>query len=184
MKINTNPNQKQIFIAVILLVLAALLMVIVLEKTRTTDFIKDPTYHEILQGPTQEQIKQQEQEQADQKSEFLDKNSQEGTTQPAEVPTDSETIHLTLTQEGESVTVRNELHGQGYSSGTCKLTVTNGSKTTVQEAQIIYQPEYSMCAGFSVPVSPSGTGNWSISLEVTPLNGQALTKTATIEVRS
>lgn len=50
--------------------------------------------------------------------------------------------------------------------GTCTLTVKNGEKQDVQTADVIYQPMYSTCAGFSVPVSKLGNGTWDLVLEV------------------
>ena len=54
--------------------------------------------------------------------------------------------------------------------------VTVNGKKYSQEAEIIYQPEYSTCAGFSVPISSVGNGSWDISLSVTPINGKSINK--------
>lgn len=54
----------------------------------------------------------------------------------------------------------------GYGSGTCKLSVSNGTHSITQQADVIYQPEYSSCAGFSVPVDQLGTGTWDITVSI------------------
>jgi cytoskeletal protein RodZ len=178
-----EKKKQNILPYVIGLLLIAGLVILVLEKTRVTDFIKDPTYKESSNGPTVEQQKQAQEEAAKQKEQYLDSVVKEQeTAKPAEVPTDTDTITLTPTVAGNNVVVHNQLKGQGYSSGACHLTITNGSKTYNTDAEIIYQPEYSMCAGFTVPTSELGAGDWSVKLDVTPLNGQTLTKTANVRV--
>ena len=87
-----------------------------------------------------------------------------------------------ILQDGDSVTIIVKLKEQGYSQGKCSLTVAANGKKVAQNADIIYQPEYSTCAGFSVPVSSVGGGQWTISLSVTPLNGKPITKTLTKEI--
>ena len=51
-------------------------------------------------------------------------------------------------------------------TGSCSLTTTNGSKSNAQKADVIYQSEFSSCAGFSVPISGLGAGTWNIQLTV------------------
>ena len=67
------------------------------------------------------------------------------------------------------------------SSGTCSLRIRNGEREQQQTAAIIYQPEFSSCTGFSVPVAPLGQGQWQIELTVTT-DGATLTKTITHKV--
>lgn len=127
-------------------------------------------------GPTPEQIKQQSDTDAAQKKQAVENPP---STQPSPAPTSSN-ISLTAKQESNgSVTVTANL---GHiSNGTCKLDVTNGAKTTSQTADVIYQPEFSSCAGFSVPVSSEGSGMWTIKLTVTS-NGTSASQTITSEV--
>lgn len=61
-----------------------------------------------------------------------------------------------------TVTIFTKLDSE--TSGKCQLTVQNGAKTVTKSADIIYQPEFSTCAGFSLPISGIGYGNWTISL--------------------
>ena len=130
------------------------------------------------------------------KESFLDNNndhnadntkdtSQQRTTQaqPAPVPASAKHIELSAEQSSETVVVTTKLREQGFSSGQCVLTITSSGQRSEQHAAIIYQPEYSTCAGFSVPARSLPKGTWHISLAVTPLGGKALTKTLDTEIR-
>lgn len=89
-------------------------------------------------------------------------------------------VSITATQtDSSTVTVQTKL--VGYSDGSCTLTATNGSKTFNQTAQVIYAPDFSTCAGFSVPVSQLGTGTWNVKLDVTS-RGNTQSKTTNVEV--
>ncbi len=129
-------------------------------------------------GPTAEQKQQDAQVNADAKKQVIDKaaDSNAPSTTP---PTTS--IELTAKQESNNtVTVFTKL--PGYSDGSCQLTTTNGASTNSQTANVIYQPEYSSCAGFSVPISALGKGTWTIKLSVTS-NGTTESKTISFEVK-
>ena len=130
------------------------------------------------------------------KESFLDNNndhnadntkdtSQQRTTQaqPAPVPASAKHIELSAEQSSETVVVTTKLREQGFSYGQCVLTITSSGQRSEQHAAIIYQPEYSTCAGFSVPARSLPKGTWHISLAVTPLGGKALTKTLDKEIR-
>ncbi|MBX4191156.1 hypothetical protein KW794_03645 [Candidatus Saccharibacteria bacterium] len=92
-------------------------------------------------------------------------------------PTNSSKItDLTAKQEDNStVTVFTKLSND--TSGQCLLKVSNGAKSVSKSADIIYQPEFSTCEGFSLPISSLGYGNWTINLSAAGSN-----KTITIEV--
>lgn len=182
MKITKTKKHTWIVIGASSIILLAILL-IGLEALHITHFIK-PDSSPQTTNQTESQKQQEKQAAASQKEQHLD-NATKGQAESQTVapPTDTSTIILTATTSKDTVTVHNELHDQGYSSGSCVLTVTNGNKTTTQKADIMYQPEYSMCAGFSIPISTVGTGNWNINLDVTPYNGQTLHKTITIQVQ-
>lgn len=146
--------------------------------------------------PTPTQKQTQHKTDAATKESFLDNNTDHNTTnakdtsqqrttqaQPAPVPTSAKHIELSAEQSGETVVVTTKLREQGFSSGQCVLTVTSGEQRSEQRSAIIYQPEYSTCAGFSVPVRSLPKGTWHISLAVTPLGGKTLTKTLDKEIR-
>ena len=98
------------------------------------------------------------------------------------MPKSSSSIELSADRNGDSATIIVKLKEQGYSQGKCSLTVAANGKKVTQNADIIYQPEYSTCAGFSIPVSSLGGGQWAISLSITPLNGNPMVKTLTKEI--
>ncbi len=146
--------------------------------------------------PTPTQKQTQHKTDAATKESFLDNNTDHNTTnakdtsqqrttqaQPAPVPASAKHIDLSAEQSGETVVVTTKLREQGFSSGQCVLTVTSGGQRSEQHAAIIYQPEYSTCAGFSLPARSLPKGTWHISLAVTPLGGKALTKTLDKEIR-
>lgn len=83
---------------------------------------------------------------------------------------------LTARQEANgTVTVLTKLTSN--TEGTCVLTIKNGAKTVTKNAAIIFQPEFSTCEGYSIPISQLGSGNWSITLSA----GSSV-KTITLQV--
>ena len=98
---------------------------------------------------------------------------------PAE-PASDPSIELTLTQDSQQVTVSSKLHD--YSDGTCTLKVNQGTNNYSDSAPVIFQSEFSTCAGFSVPISELGKGTWSVSLSVESA-GKTTTKTDKISVK-
>lgn len=79
-------------------------------------------------------------------------------------PTSSSGISLTFETSDNTVIVHTAL--EGYSDGTCTLTITNGQHTYTNTAEVIFAPDYSICAGFTVPTEGLGNGMWQISLDV------------------
>lgn len=135
-------------------------------------------------GLTEQQEKTKVQTSSDQKDQFLDsQKNNDSNSEPADIPSTSDTISLSSTQNNGSVVTIIKLNGQGYSTGVCELTTTANGKTDYQTAEIVYQPEYSSCAGFATPIETLGKGVWQIKLTVTPLNGSPLTKTTSITVK-
>lgn len=95
-------------------------------------------------------------------------------------PDSADSIKISTSQNGGTVTISTQLYG--YSDGTCNLVVTNASKSFSSTANVIYQSQFSTCAGFTIPVSQLGSGNWNIQLSVTS-QGVTNTNKATIEVQ-
>lgn len=172
-------RNKKILLPLVVLVTLALLLVI-LEKTRVTNFIKlNPEPAVTNQGPTPEQKQQAAEADANAKKQLIE-SPDPSTSTPNKNPATENTIDLSTQQEANgTVTVFTKL--SGYTSGTCNLNITNGGKTTTQAAAIYYQPEFSSCAGFSVPISSAGSGTWSLTLTVTS-NGSSTSKTITAKV--
>lgn len=125
-------------------------------------------------GPTREQQEQQQRTDAGTKQDFME------SPDPTVRPTSPSSIELTAQQESnDTVTVLAKLYN--VASGTCRLSITNGSQNFTQNAEVIYQPTFSSCAGFSVPKSELGTGNWQIYLSLDSVNPSE--KEITLEVQ-
>lgn len=141
----------------------------------------NPVSHsdEHAKHTSDKQTEQLSQQQADQKKDYIDKaveaegehqnNSQNTSQQPTQGATPA--ISLSAQQSGESIIIYTQL--DPVPSGTCKLTITNGSKTATRTADIIYQSQQSICAGFSIPKTELGTGTWTVSLAVQSPRGNA-----------
>ena len=170
-----------IILASLLLLVGAL--VIVLEKTKVTNFIKLSNSVTENTGPTKEEAATQKKNEITDKEKFVNTTDQNGQPMSGSNTTPSPTSNLTITatQDASSVTILSKIYN--VSSGTCKLVVNNSEKTTSQSAQVIYQPQFSSCAGFSVPVGSLGSGIWSISVTVAPGSGDPMTQSTSLEVK-
>ncbi|PID99164.1 hypothetical protein CSA80_03555 [Candidatus Saccharibacteria bacterium] len=184
---NVNPLRITLIIAGLVVGLA--LVFVILEKTHVIDLVKDPDNSTNQTGPTKEEREQQTKTDAATKQRYLDDaykpDTQNSNTPPDEPETNNQTaasLDLSASQNGDSVTVLTKI--TGITDGKCTLRITNGSTTPAnKEAAVIYQPEFSSCAGFSVPTSYAGTGTWSITVSVDPLSGSGVTETVTLEVK-
>lgn len=116
-------------------------------------------------------IEEQEKEPSKTDSDSLTSGNQ--TSTPAK-------LELSASNNGGSVTVMSRLSGIG--DGSCNLRATNGNQSYTEEADVIYQPTYSTCAGFSVPVSELGAGNWQITVQATSIDGVKAQATTTLGV--
>lgn len=95
-------------------------------------------------------------------------------------PTTSDGISLAVSQSQQQVIVQTKL--SGYSDGTCSLKVTNGTQSFEETAQIIYQAQFSTCAGFTIPSAKLPPGHWTFYLDVTS-GGTTTSKTTSLEVQ-
>lgn len=131
------------------------------------------------QGPTTEQKQQDAEINADIKKQLIEEAPDNNSGSDNAVT--GKSIELSARQEtNNTVTVFTKL--RGFSDGSCELTIANGTKTNTQSASVIYQPEFSSCAGFSVPIDSLGKGSWIMRLSVTS-GGSTETKTLTFEVK-
>lgn len=161
-------------IAWLVLLLVPALTFAILEKTHVIDVIKTPTSPAL----TPEQEAEQKKTDRAKKEEFI-KETPEAT--PIAPPQDSDAITLTAEQQGSTVSILTKL--RDFSGGLCELSISNAGKTYTATAEVIYQPEFSSCAGFAIPVSKLGAGQWTIVLSATPTGGSKLTKTILTEVK-
>lgn len=120
-------------------------------------------------GPTASQAKEQAAGDARQKQ-----NSIENPRKVASTPPIPDTNNISLsTQKGTPDTITVFTNVGNISDGTCTLVTTNGNKQNTQTAAVIFQSQYSTCAGFTVPITALGAGNWSLKLTVTSNGGTA-----------
>ncbi len=172
-KKKNSSQKKKIFILVAIIIFVAIATLAILEKAHVTDFVKLPA-QQNPQGPTKEQIEEQEKIDEDRKQDFIESPETPST------PTQPGSVELTAKQESDgTVTILTKLHD--VASGTCDLVITNGSKTFTQSAQVIYQPSFSSCAGFSVNKEKLGAGQWSIKVSVSG-NGSQLEQNTSLGV--
>lgn len=115
--------------------------------------------------------------------ESTNKGNDSPTEGTASVPP-NDPANITITTRGESngtLTILIKL--VGYSDGECSLGITNGNNQYNETAAVIFQPEYSTCAGFSVDKAKlGGSGTWKIRLTVTS-KGVQVVKEETVTVQ-
>lgn len=195
MKITTKKHSKKktiIFSAIVILLIMGIGGTLYLLTQNTSTSHHDTTTSSNTDkktkasANTQTDTKEAEHN-ATQKKEYVTEQLEKEKSEPADSSTTaspsqptSDTISLSAERAGDSVTVYTRL--APISSGTCTLTVTNNGKTTSQTAEIIYQSQHSLCAGFSVPVGPLGTGIWNIQLSV-QADSDPAQKSITYEVK-
>lgn len=183
MAMNTKKQTFKKSLIIISTIIALVVALAALELTGVIDLMPNsgPTpAQQAEQRKTEEQIKKDFIESSDPRSEE-DKDDNTPITTP-EVPTSPETVELSADKTSSSeVTVYTKLHG--YSSGTCTLTAKNSDKEFTKTVPVIYQDNYSICAGFTVPVSQLGVGSWDIALSVTPRGGAPIAKNITYELK-
>lgn len=66
---------------------------------------------------------------------------------------------------GNSLIIRTTIN-QIVSSGTCDLTLSNGTKNVTRSSAIAQNPSSSTCQGFDIPVAELDTGTWSINIKI------------------
>lgn len=180
-----TPRKKKLILWIIVVIVSLFGVLIYLEKSRTTDLVKNPFSSPT--GPTKEQKAQEQKVNSDAKGGFLDSQyssnpEQTPTNTPSSTPVQSTSnLELNAHQEGPNVVTTAKI--TGVVGGNCVLTVNNLGRTYSQTAEVIYQPEYSSCAGFGIPVSSVGVGTWSISLQVNGPGGSTVNKQINLEVR-
>ena len=98
------------------------------------------------------------------KEEFLDNES--NPSNPNTTPSfNSDKVALEIAQTTTAVNISTKLTNFS-GAGTCELKLIKSSSSIVESAEIIYQPEYSTCAGFSINKSRLSAGTWTVNLTV------------------
>lgn len=167
----SNLPKKLIVVAVILVVLVSTFLV--LEATGVTHFISS------FNGKASDQIKT-DQTNSDNKQDFIKGQTNNTNTGTTKEPTAADISITTRSETNGSVTVLTQL--QNYSDGICDLTITNNGATYKQTAAVLFQPSYSTCEGFNIPVNTVANGTWQITLDVTS-KGKVNTKTISVEIQ-
>jgi len=168
-------KNRKILIPITILLLVGI--AVALQKFDISNFSFLPFSESSTSSPSAEQKKQEDAANAEIKQELIEKGDdrQESST------TSPQSIELEARQEtNETVTVLTKL--SGFSRGDCVLTVQNGTRTNEQTAKVIYQEEYSSCAGFSVPIDSLGKGQWQIKLIISS-EGATVRENIMFEVR-
>jgi len=68
------------------------------------------------------------------------------------------------------------------STGNCKLTLSNASKTIEKNTPIQASADVSTCQGFDIPLAELSTGNWSVQIQYI-IGNSTSTATSTIEIK-
>jgi cytoskeletal protein RodZ len=165
LKQKNKKTASKNLIFVILGILIVVLLLVFLERSRIRKLFNSSTSSTTTSnGPTPAQKKAEDAVNADNKLKAVDKGATPQTTNPDTTPASSQTITLSAKQEtNNTVTIYTKL--LNISSGTCNLSISNNGASYAKSAAIIYQAEFSSCAGFSVPISGLGAGTWQITLE-------------------
>jgi len=179
--VSRKTSGKKLWLLILATVLLVLLVAAVLEKTGRINLFGSSASDTSAKGPTPEQKAEEDKTNEDAKQEYLDDTYRDKDDTPVATMPEDATVSIATSQEGSSVTVLTKI--QSVAEGTCTLTITNGAKSVTQEAGVIYQPEFSSCAGFGVPVSTLGSGMWNITLTVVPTGGTAISESTTLEVK-
>lgn len=163
MKLNKQPSKKIAIILIISLLVAAGVS----------------TYFIIRQNDdsaiTRENAEKQQKADNEAKKDFIENTNEDGssakdTPAPDPTPSDGEDNPVKLsvrTEPNGTVTALTQLGS--LSGGTCTLQVTNGTNTVSKIAPVIYQEQFSSCAGFSLASADKtslGTGTWQFALSV------------------
>lgn len=125
-------------------------------------------------------------EDAANKKAFIDsqeKGSNSDTTTQEGASSDQQNSDITLEvqQNQDEVVISTQL--QNIGDGICTLEITKADKAYSDTAEVIYQPRYSSCAGFSVPVSELGKGTWVVSVSATSLSNNSAKSSTSLEVK-
>ena len=169
----TKKDIRNVWLVAIVFVVTALLGLMYLEKMRVTDVLKDPFYK-----PAQKLLPDaQQQQNLDKKEAVINQPSPTDTAGSRE----PESLEISVARDSSSVIITSKL--SHVAGGICKLEITNAPKSYIVESvPVIYNPEFSSCAGYDVPVEKLGSGTWKIRITVQTNSGSSLIKEYSYEV--
>jgi len=105
--------------------------------------------------------------------------------QPGQAQQTSSKTSVSITSIGQTdnITYINAIVG-GETSGTCTLTLSNGSKKIVKSATIGYQVSYYICNGFNISSSEfAPKGEWSALIDISGPKGSASSEERKVTVQ-
>lgn len=168
----TNKSKKILFISIASLLLVGVLLVFAwkyqqsnetAEGSATTSKQKaDETGSES--GTTNNPPKSSETNNESIVEKEKDKVLEYEGTSPDSSPTLTGSINYSAVA-GNNLIIRTTIN-QIVSSGTCDLTLSNGTKNVTRSSAIAQNPSSSTCQGFDVPVAELSTGTWSIDIKI------------------
>lgn len=169
MKIKSRKSSKKLWVILSVVLLVAIGSAVAYALTRTPVTKPAPTSQPDTSTPSKsvnvtEPSNEQITSGQDNKKQSLDttQNSTTTTTTP-------DTLAVTITaanKNGNTLQIRSLIDAV-IGSGTCSLTLSNGSSVVTKSASIQAGPNNSTCTGFDVPVSELSTGTWTIKITVT-----------------
>lgn len=177
-----DSKHKWLIYATIALAIPCVI-VLTLELTGVIDIWGEA--NRSTEGQTAEE-KQSAKKDAQNKQQYLDKAFQESSrsseiTHKDNAVEPNASLEVSATQNGESIVIVSKINNTA--EGACDLTISNGTKFYSQSASVIYQDQFSSCAGFSVPIEKLGVGTWVVTLSVSSAGGNTLQKTTELEVK-
>lgn len=181
-KITSRKNTKKKFIAAA--IIAAVLLCVAIwyfalgsnNRDDSTDSTENP-------DPAPARLNDAE---AEQKREFIEETeaseseNSNNSSNPDNSSTTKASVTLDIQRDGSDVVIISKI--SGINDGSCKLKIKNGTKTYTESADVMFQPIYSSCAGFSVAKNELGNGTWIVSLDVTSRDGLKASASSTKEV--
>ncbi|MCX6805300.1 MAG: hypothetical protein NT114_01235 [Patescibacteria group bacterium] len=110
------------------------------------------------------------------------KNYQQQPGQAQQVSSNTGVSITSIGQSGSTVYVNALVDGE--TSGTCTLTLTNGSKKIVKSAAIGYQVSYYICNGFNISSSEfAPKGDWTAQINISGPKGSASSEERKVTVQ-
>ena len=185
MRINTKQYPiKYIVIAIVILCLILATATWWFISHSNNDTTSDITDSSLDVEPAPSELSEEDaaakQKFIEEQQDTSDSTNSDDATDSSDAPDTTDNIKLTAKQDGTNVTISSQITTIG--DGSCALSIKNGSKTYTASADVIYQPSYSTCAGFSVPVSELEDGTWTITVSVTSANNVKASATTSLEV--
>lgn len=175
----TSSSRKSLIISllgVFLIIIGAVAVYLLYyQPTKETQTVSTPQTDTVT--PKEDDRSHQD---SNNKQDFLDNqsNNNSDNTPPTNTGTPPTTTALSVSAKSTEDMVIITTNLSSTSSGTCKLTITGGPTSVTKSAQVIYSPEYSSCAGFSIAKSEVNASTWTIKLDVSSPAG-VQTKTIT-----